>query len=127
MILCTVAVILGFPGIILGNHQPLSTSADRDSQLEHGRQQLDLVRSHSVLPKYGSCWKRALEELEQGCKQLTDEEQSYLALQFANCFLERSGMETYPCKRGDDISNCLVNMDNNAFTSYSNFFTVSIT
>lgn len=54
---------------------------------------------------------------------LNDEVQSRLALNFANCFLEKAGLRTYPCEPDTPISECLVNIDNNAFTTYSNFFT----
>jgi hypothetical protein len=60
-----------------------------------------------------------------GCRGLTDDVQARLALSFANCFLAKSGLKTYPCGQGSAISDCLKAIDNNAFTAYSNFFTVS--
>ncbi len=90
-----------------------------------GRQQLDHLRREAGLPRFGSCWTNALDELEKGCRNLNEKEQSFLAIQFANCFLQKSGLRTYPCKRSQKIEECLKNIDSNAFTAYSNFFTVS--
>jgi hypothetical protein len=75
------------------------------------------------MPRYGACWKAALHRLDQGCKQLDDQVQSRLALSFANCFLEKAGIRTYPCEDSAPLADCLANVDNNGFTAYSNFFT----
>ena len=77
----------------------------------------------SNMPKYGSCWMKALSQLQSTCDQLSDGSHSRLALQFANCLLAQTGQKTYPCDESDDISKCLENVDTNAWTSYSNFFT----
>ena len=78
--------------------------------------------------RYGSCWKAALENLKEGCQNLDDEIQTKLALNFANCFLEKAGQQTYPCNEQNNdgnngLRNCLKAMDSNAFTAFSNFFT----
>ena len=64
--------------------------------------------------------------VSSGCRQLTDEVQARLALSFANCFLIRSGLRSYNCDKDTPVSECLKDVDSNAFTAYSNFFTVSI-
>ena len=63
-----------------------------------------------------------------------------LALNFANCFLAKAGQSTFPCQPNTPIEACLqevrflnywlhwylyciIQVDNNAFTAYSNFFT----
>ena len=46
-----------------------------------------------------------------------------LALQFANCLLDLTGQKTYPCDPEENVSKCLENVDPNAWTSYSNFYT----
>ena len=61
----------------------------------------------------------------QGCRALTDDVQARLALNFANCFLIKTGMKSYNCPKELQVSDCLKDIDNNAFTAYSNFFTVS--
>ena len=94
-----------------------------EKQLQEGQLNYNLVLRDSQMPRYGSCWKNALKELENGCKHLTDDVQRWLALQFTNCFLEKAGQTTYPCDHQDDISVCLSKMNNNGFTAFTNFFT----
>ena len=55
--------------------------------------------------------------------QLSDNTQARLALNFANCFLAQAGQQEYPCPAEQEITRCLQNVDNNAFTTYSNFYT----
>lgn len=78
------------------------------------------------MPQYGLCWKGAVESLQDGCKSLTEETQSELALRFTNCFLEMSGHETYNCA-ADVKKNvrgiCISNMSDRAFTVYTEFYT----
>ena len=69
-----------------------------------------------LMPVFGS----------SGCRQLTDEVQARLALSFANCFLIRSGLRSYNCDKDTPVSECLKDVDSNAFTAYSNFFTVIV-
>merc|ERR1719470_563602 len=57
------------------------------------------------------------------CSHLSDTTQARLALQFTNCFLAQAGQKEYPCKEEEDIAICLEDVDNNAFTAYSNFYT----
>lgn len=75
------------------------------------------------MPRFGSCWKDALKKLHLGCADLNDEVQGHLALDFANCFLEKTGIKKYPCSWEETISECLRNVDSHAFTAYTNFFT----
>ncbi|KXJ10981.1 Protein brambleberry [Exaiptasia diaphana] len=69
------------------------------------------------------CWKEAIANLEVGCKKLTDIEQSYLAVDFTNCHLKKSGRRTYNCSRDKSIEDCTGNMDDTAFNAYTTFFT----
>jgi len=75
------------------------------------------------MPLYGDCWKKALEDLDKGCKALTDDMQSRMALSFANCFLGMSGQSTYPCPQHRLVADCLRSVDTKAFSAFSNFFT----
>jgi hypothetical protein len=100
-----------------------SNSESHDLQIAQGKLQYDVISVDARMPRYGTCWKRALATLETGCKNLDDDIQSRLALNFANCFLEKAGLKTYPCERTETISRCLEGVDMNAFTSFSNFFT----
>lgn len=96
---------------------------NNELQVAEGRAQYEMVSRESSRPKYGTCWTRALKDLETGCKNLDDEVQSRLALNFANCFLAKAGQNTFPCQSDTPIEACLQEVDNNAFTAYSNFFT----
>lgn len=100
-----------------------SKSENHELLVTQGRMQYEVLSVDSRMPRYGPCWKAALAQLDNGCSNLNDEVQSRLALNFANCFLEKAGLRTYPCEPDTPISECLVNIDNNAFTTYSNFFT----
>merc|ERR1719470_712901 len=57
------------------------------------------------------------------CSHLSDTTQARLALQFINCFLAQAGQKEYPCNEEEEIAICLEDVDNNAFTAYSNFYT----
>lgn len=59
------------------------------SEIEKGRTQLQLLQNFAKHPRYGDCWRRALQRVEVGCKELNEEEQSRIALAFTHCHLER--------------------------------------
>eukprot|EP00092_Neocalanus_flemingeri_P040439 GFUD01044040.1.p1 GENE.GFUD01044040.1~~GFUD01044040.1.p1 ORF type:complete len:549 (+),score=224.27 GFUD01044040.1:102-1748(+) len=101
---------------------PLSPGGD-STQLSHGQSQYQQLSHLSTLPRYGPCWVSALSHLQSTCGQLSDSTQARLALQFANCFLAQAGQHVFPCQEGEEIARCLQNVDNNAFTAYSNFYT----
>jgi len=101
----------------------IALGPSNELQVAEGRAQYEMATREKSRPKYGTCWTKALEDLESGCKNLDDEMQSRLALNFANCFLAKSGQKTFPCPNGNPIQSCLEEVDNNAFTAYSNFFT----
>lgn len=52
----------------------------------------DRVVTYASIPQYGQCWTDALEGLRISCKQLTEIAHMRLAFDFANCFLQKSGM-----------------------------------
>lgn len=60
-----------------------------------------------------------------GCKRLTDDEQSRMALTLANCHLAKAGFDTYPCDETMEIKDCLNPMkgDSISFNAYTEFFT----
>ena len=75
------------------------------------------------LSEYGTCWKDAMSDLYIGCKELTEDIQSRLALSFANCFLKKSGVDPCLCTHDDMISDCLKNCSDRVFNVYTEFFT----
>ena len=86
---------------------------------EKGRQKYQEIAKES-----SSCWVDALGVLNSSCKYMNDVEQSRLALAFANCHLERSGRQTYPCPPDSSIQECTNGdkMTDAAFQIYTEFF-----
>lgn len=100
-----------------GSHFETPPSKEK---LEAGRKALTEIESKA---HQSQCWKRAVLNIHTGCKKLTDIEQSYLAIDFTNCHLEKSGRQTYPCTRDQTVRECTQSMDQTAFMTYTNFFT----
>lgn len=69
------------------------------------------------------CWKAAVSQLHASCKELTDMQQSRLAVAFANCHLAKSGRQTYHCDDAMTIEECTRDMNTVAFQTYTEFFT----
>ncbi|KAG1668339.1 Protein GAMETE EXPRESSED 1 [Nymphon striatum] len=101
--------------------QPHIPLINNEESIEEGRRQL--IRLKSQMPRYGECWKNALHELEDGCKDMTERTQSQMALAFANCFLEAMGQKGYKCARNEDMKICLKDINDKAFIVYTEFFT----
>jgi len=104
---------------------PLTTplSPPDPTALSSGQSQYQQLSLKASLPRYGPCWLSALSMLTTTCSHLSDTTQARLALQFTNCFLAQAGQKEYPCKEEEEIAICLEDVDNNAFTAYSNFYT----
>ena len=116
-VILTIFFTLPYPDFRVSGYQGFRIS------VISGQSKYTELTQASNMPKYGSCWMKALSQLQSTCDQLSDGSHSRLALQFANCLLAQTGQKTYPCDESDDISKCLENVDTNAWTSYSNFFT----
>ena len=69
------------------------------------------------------CWKAAVSQLHASCKELSDLQQSRLAVAFANCHLAKSGRQTYYCDDTMTIEECTRDMNPVAFQTYTEFFT----
>ena len=91
--------------------------------LSSGQAEYQALSLKASMPRYGPCWLAAMSQLSSTCSHLTDSTQARLALQFTNCFLVQAGQKDYPCGEEEEVATCLENVDNNAFTAYSNFFT----
>ena len=72
--------------------------------------------------EHSPCWREAVKGLNASCKLLSDIQQSRLAVAFANCHLDKSGRQTYPCTGDMTIAECTNGMDTDAFQSYTHFF-----
>ena len=77
----------------------------------------------SSRPRYSKCWTDALRNLQEGCKSLTDDAQHRMALAFTNCFLQKTGRETYPCTADAEMSSCTATMSSEAYNTFTEFFT----
>ena len=74
--------------------------------------------------KTSDCWKKAVEGIEKRCRSLGDIEQSYLAIDFTNCHMSKSGRKIYSCSREtQSIEQCTGSMDDTTYLAYTNFFT----
>lgn len=100
-----------------------SDLSNDDPRYAEGRKQYETIQKNSRMPRYSECWLRSLEELETGCKQLTDDLQHRLALHFTNCFLLKGARETYPCDSAQELSECTRDMKSEAYNLYAEFFT----
>lgn len=100
-----------------------SESEIDSSRFTEGKQKYEAIKRDTKMPKYGTCWTQALTELENGCKELSDDTQHRLALMFANCFLLKTGRKTYKCKPNDELAECTKHMSSEAYNVYIEFFT----
>ena len=90
-------------------------------KIEAGKAKLDEFRMKA---EKSDCWKKAVQGIETRCKNLGDVEQSYLAIDFTNCHLSKSGRKTYPCLREkQSIEKCTGKMDDTTYLAYTTFFT----
>ena len=95
---------------------------DHQKRIQKGKD--DFEKFNKDRKYHSPCWEKALLKLNTGCRKMSDTEQSFLALQFSNCHLERSGLDTYQCEI-KNFKACTREMASNiiAFQSYTEFFT----
>lgn len=96
-----------------------------NEMITKGRLQYQLLRERGNLPKFGSCWKSAVEHVDEGCRELSEETQSDIALLLTNCFLQMSGHETYSCtsdRKPNVRAICISTMSDRAFNVYTEFY-----
>lgn len=114
-------------------------SALRDTAIEKGKAQWDLIYSKSKMPHYGTCWQEALGQVEAGCKNLNEDQQARLSLALVACQMDQLGIRrkpsvkedgspserSYRCPSDTPLKDCTqgLNEDVNAFTAFSQFFT----
>ena len=96
------------------------TEIDR-IKYDEGKKQYELVESKSRMPQYGTCWKSALAAMQAGCKLLTDDIQSRLALAYLNCFLEVQGRPTHECDASMAFKDCIYFLDDSDRGSLTTF------
>ena len=94
------------------------------STFEAGKETFEMFKSQA---EHNPCWRNAVSKIETSCKDLNDTEQSYLALDFTNCHLEKSGRKTYDCSTPEgmtlqQLKECTKDMDDTAFVTFTTFF-----
>jgi len=112
-------VVCAFMRCGVGLHIDLPPSDE--SRYEHGKAKLVELRRYTGT-RYGPCWTAALQSLEDGCRQLTEDVQHDLALKFVECFLLKTGREIEPCEYADK-ADCTRRMSSEIFSAYTEFFT----
>ena len=91
-----------------------------NDRIQDGKSKLEEFTSNA---KSSDCWKTAVEGTEKRCKSLGDIEQSYLAVDFTNCHMSKSGRKIYSCSRGThSIEQCTGSMDDTTYLAYTTFF-----
>lgn len=111
----------------------------RSATVEKGKTQWDLIHSKSKMPHYGTCWQKALGQVEAGCKNLNEDQQARLSLALVGCQMDQLGIRRkstvnsdgtieerpYDCSADIPLKDCTqgLNEDVNAFTAFSQFFT----
>ena len=92
-----------------------------DDRIQRGKQTLEDYQS-----KNSPCWIKAVNELQSKCSELTDIEQSILAMKFADCHFKKSGLKMYNCTDKLTFEKCTKSMkndDGSSFLVYTEFFT----
>ena len=92
-------------------------------QLSLGQERYESLQRESTMPRFGPCWKDALQELESGCRHLTEDLQHRLALSFTNCFLLKFDKVIYKCNPQEEFASCTKDMTADAYNTYVEFFT----
>ena len=91
--------------------------------IEEGKSQYNLLEQRGNIPRYGLCWKSAVVSLHEGCRRLTENAQTDVALKFTDCFLKMSGHESYECENYPVRADCIKNMPDRAFNAFTEFYT----
>lgn len=90
-------------------------------RIDAGKSKLEEFTAHA---KSSDCWRKAVQGIEKRCKSLGDIEQSYLAIDFTNCHMSKSGRKIYSCSREtQSIDQCTGSMDDTTYLTYTTFFT----
>ncbi|XP_042229220.1 uncharacterized protein LOC121871144 [Homarus americanus] len=119
---CVVVVTLVVKMVAtLGNLNDNLEGTAKEGQLHY-----ELMTTQSKMPRYGDCYQNTLQDLRDGCSNLTDEVQSRLALAFTNCYMVRFGWVVYPCEKEEPLDACMYHLDSRAATVYSSMLSSTL-
>ncbi|CAK8681815.1 unnamed protein product [Clavelina lepadiformis] len=99
----------------------LEVQPDAGSELQLLPLQIQKQTKHM---KYVKCWTKALKQLQNGCRNLSDETQRRIAYAFARCHLQSAGREIPECEEDKPMSECTNHkvMKDILFNTYTMFF-----
>lgn len=117
---CFVCLVLIMPSELTQASLPSNIDV---STYEEGKRQFELIKHQSQLPQYGQCWKDAMDFIDSGCKQLSDDMQGRLSLAYLNCFLRLQGRQLYDCDQTKSVEECTRDMADVDRGSFTTFFT----
>ncbi|XP_059469414.1 uncharacterized protein LOC132193066 [Neocloeon triangulifer] len=114
--------------VLVRNSSPsmIGKSEFEAKMFESGKEQFEMAKQRSSLPRQGECWKVAISRLSTGCDHLDENQHTMLSLSLADCFLEMSGEEKHKCGDLDGSSEraaCIKKMPDRAFGVFTKFFT----
>ena len=125
-----------FVGLVVTCILLRSTSAFDSASNDFKRGDFEIIEGGKILvgklkleefmanARRSDCWKKAVAGMEKRCKNIGDIEQSYLAIEFTNCHLSKSGRKLYSCSRDtQSIAECTGKMDDTTYLAYTTFFT----
>ena len=120
LILAGLAIFALHESLVQGDNVKLAL--DQGQSLENGEQEYKKLRTRA---DHSKCWEETISRLRDDCKRLTDVGQSRLAIAFANCHFEKSGLKTYTCSENESIEECTREMAKSvlAFNTYTEFYT----
>ncbi|XP_002131539.2 uncharacterized protein LOC100176859 [Ciona intestinalis] len=100
---------------------------DHGSSSDVANKQLQQIYQHTKNMRYGKCWTDALQQLKDGCRNLSDEMQRRIAYAFARCHLQSAGRKIPVCESDQDMADCTSDavLEDVAFNTYTEFFTHS--
>lgn len=107
--------------LVIGFKFTADSISEIDVLANKGKDYLESINEKANVPHYGSCWKNAVADLEIGCRYLSENVQSDLALRFTNCFMQMSGLGPVVCR--EPKQKCLKSLTDRAFNAFVEFYT----
>ena len=118
-------------GVAWASGATYQLDAAATSRAQRGQTQLQVLKEEAKAhgatgTALASCWATAVSKLELGCRGMDDVKHSRLAVDFTNCHLGKSGLETFPCSGDMSVQACTKPMAADsglAFQVYTQFYT----
>ena len=108
---------------VLGIWTCLSLDSISLSKYEAGKSKFSELEVYAANENYGKCWTNAVEVIQTGCNEFTEETHAKMALAYLNCFLEMQGRQGYACSESDPVHTCTQQLSDSDRSNYATFFT----